>query len=91
MPTITISLNGSALPGLTTNPSKSYTVSDADLQQVLNWAQSAFFATQPSSAPAPTNPQIMLAWVQNWVNGTKNAVVQFNTAPPVPPPPPNIA
>ncbi len=88
MATLIISLNGSAITGLTSNPSKSYTVSDTDLQNVLNWAQVAF-ATQLSTAP--TNPQILLAWVQNWVNGTKTAVQQFNTPAPTVPPPPNIS
>lgn len=82
MATITISLNGSAIAGLTTNPSKSYTVSDADLQAVLNWAASAFAGALP---PTPTNPQILQAWIQNWVNGTKSAVQQFQTPAPVPP------
>ena len=82
MSTITISLSGSAITGLTTGSGpiqKAYTVSDAQLQQVLNWAQVAF-ATQLSTAP--TNPQIMVAWLQgSLVNGTVQAVQQFNTIP----------
>lgn len=82
MTTLTISVNGSAISGLTTNPSKSYTVSDADLQKVLDWAAVAFASQLP---PTPTSSQILLAWVQNWVNGTKTAVQQFETpAPTVP-------
>jgi hypothetical protein len=88
MATVTITLNGSAITGLTTNPSKTYTVSDADLQAVLTWAASAFVGTLP---PSPTNTQILLAWIQNWINGTKVAVQQFQTAAPVPPAPINIA
>jgi hypothetical protein len=91
MATITISLNGSAITGLTTNPSKSYTVSDADLQAVLNWAQVAFAGALPQPPATPTNPQILLAWIQNWVNGTKSAVQQFNTPAPVAPAAPTIA
>jgi hypothetical protein len=83
MATITISLNGSAITGLASNPSKSYTVSDADLQAVLDWATAAFAGALP---PTPTNPQILQAWIQNWVNGTKSAVQQFKTEPAVVPP-----
>jgi hypothetical protein len=86
MSTITISLSGSALTGLTTGAGpiqKAYNVTDAQLQQVLNWAQVAF-ATQLTTAP--TNPQIMVAWLQgSLVNGTIQAVQQFNTTPPVVP------
>lgn len=88
MATITISLNGSAISGLTSNPSKVYTVSDADLQAVLNWAASAFAGALPAT---PTNSQILLAWVQNWVNGTRSAVQQFQTPAPVVPAPVTIS
>lgn len=88
MTTITISLNGSALSGLNTNPSKSYTISDIDLQSLLNWA-AANYATALSTSP--TNPQILLAWVQGWVNATKNSVQQFQTTAPVVPAPISIS
>jgi hypothetical protein len=83
--TLTISITGSALP--TVNQTKTYTVSDTDLQAVLNWAASNYAASLPVS---PTNAQILLAWVQGFINATKNAVVQFQTPPPAPPPPPTI-
>lgn len=88
MSTITISLSGSAITGLTGNPSKSYTVSDADLQALLDWAAVNYAFTFPPSPPnpPPTNPQILLAWIQGWVNATKNSVQQFQTPPPVVPP-----
>ena len=75
MATVTLTLNGSAITGLTSNPSKVYTISDPDLQSVLTWAQSAFSTSLPSS---PTNPQILLAWIQSWVNGTRDAVQTSN-------------
>lgn len=84
MSTITISLNGSAIAGLTGNPSKGYTVSDTDLQSLLNWAQVAFASQLPAN---PTAQQILLAWIQSWVNATKSAVQQFQTPAAVPPPP----
>lgn len=88
MTTVTISLNGSAITGLTSNPTKTYTVTDADLQSVLNWAAVAFAGSLP---PTPTNAQILLAWIQNWINGTKTAVQQFQTPAPVVPSPVSIA
>lgn len=83
MSTITISLSGSAITGLTGNPSKVYTVSDADLQSLLNWAAASYVSVLP---PTPTNQQILLAWIQGWVNATKTAVQQFETPPPTVPP-----
>ncbi len=78
MPTVTLTLNGSAITGLTSNPSKVYTLSDADLQSILTWGQSAFASSLPSSPAVPTNPQILLAWIQSWVNGTRDAVQTNN-------------
>ena len=92
MSTITISLSGSAITGLTGTPTKSYTVSDADLQLLLNWATVAFANTfAPPPAPPPTPQQILIAWIQNWVNGTKTAVQQFLTPASVVPAPIGIA
>lgn len=82
MSIITVSLSGSAITGLTTGSGpiqKSYTVSDGDLQNVLNWAQVAFASSLSTSA---TNAQIMVAWLNAaMVRGTIQAVQQFNTVP----------
>ncbi len=86
MPTVTLTLNGSAITGLTSNPSKVYTLSDADLQSILTWGQSAFSTSLPSSPAVPTNGQILLAWIQSWVNGTRDAVKGFNTTQNIPTP-----
>ena len=72
MATLTIQLSGSAV----VNGTKSYTVSDADTQTVLTWAEGAFASSLPQS---PTNTQILLAWVQSWINGTRDAVTVQNT------------
>lgn len=94
MATLTISLTGSGVAGLTNNPSKSYTVSDADMTSLLAWAAVAYnpyiqatYNTPPVQGFTPTNQQIMLAWVQSWINGTKNAVQQYQTPAPVAPAP----
>ena len=80
MATITFSVTGSTV----VTGTKSYTINDTDTQSVLSWATSAF-ASQLSTAP--TNQQILLAWIQGWINGTETAVQQFQTLPPVVPPP----
>ena len=67
MATLSISLSGSGV----VNGSKNYTVSDADIQRVLDWAKVAFASSLPTN---PTNGQVLTAWVQSWVNGTKDAV-----------------
>ena len=94
MSTITISLSGSAITGLTTAGGpvqKVYTVNDTDLQSVLNWSQVAFATQLTSSVLGSTNPatnaQILAAWLQGGlVNGTIQAVQQFQTSAPVVPP-----
>ncbi len=90
MATLTISLSGSAV----VNGSKSYTVSDVDIQSLLNWAASVYavqLAAQfnPSNTPGfvPTNAQILLAWVQGFIDSTKASVQRFQTAAPTVPPP----
>lgn len=82
MSTITISLSGSSITGLTTGSGpiqKLYTITDTDLQSVLNWAQSAFASSLSTS---PSNAQILVAWLNSGlVRGTIQAVQQFNTVP----------
>jgi hypothetical protein len=61
MSTITISLSGSAIAGLTSNPSKIYTIDDSDLQLLLNWVAVQWAGMLGLS---PTNAQLLLAWIQ---------------------------
>jgi len=81
------------------NGSKSYTISDADYQQMLVWAANANNAQvvaavcpAPCTTPPPytvTGLQVLVSLVQNWVNGMIQAVsVQFTT--PAQPPPPIV-
>lgn len=91
MATLSISLSGSSV----VTGTKNYTVSDADLQLVLNWAQAAFnpyiqATFNPGNTPGfvPTNQQILLAWVQSsWIDRTKAEVRAFNTPTPTVPSP----
>lgn len=98
MATLTISVSGSAI----VNGSKSYTVSDTDLQALLDWAAAAYAVQiqqafdpnygKPGDVPiTPTRQQVLLTWVQSWINGTKVAVQRFKTPAPVAPPPISIS
>jgi hypothetical protein len=94
MATLTISVTGTAV----VTGSKAYTVSDADLQALLTWAAKAYgpYIAQtynPTKAAGfvPTNQQILLAWVQTWINQTVNSVRVANTPPPAPPPPISVS
>lgn len=78
MATITTSLSGSAI----VNGTKNYTISDADLQILLNWAQNYFVSSLPAS---PTNQQILLAWIQWWIDLTKKNIQQANLVTTIPP------
>lgn len=66
-----------------TNGTKTYTVSDADWVTLITWAADMYFSGSPP--PSPTGQTILLAWVQGWVNATKNAIQQKFTPQPVPP------
>lgn len=69
------------------NGTKTYTINDADWLSLLTWTASSQF----NSGNAPTAQQILLAWLQIWINGTKNAVSQYNTTPAVTPAPISIS
>jgi hypothetical protein len=77
------------------NGTKSYTISDADYQQMLVWAANANNAQIVAQLTPPppytvTGLQVLVSLVQNWVNGMIAAVqVQFTT-PAQPPPPISI-
>lgn len=76
MATLTISLTGSAIVSGT----KSYTVSDADLQSLLDtYSQDRAFIGM-----TPTNQQILLAWVQGWIERSKADVLRSKTTSPPP-------
>lgn len=81
MTAITITVTGSNITGLTSNPSKTYTISDPDLQLVLNWAFSSFFPyINATFGSSPTNAQILLAWLENsLIAPTVNGIQVFNT------------
>ncbi len=84
MATLSISITGSTI----VTGTKNYTVNDTNVQNVLDWAR-VNYATALSTAP--TNQQILLAWVQGWINGTKDAVQRFETPAVVVPAPIDIS
>jgi hypothetical protein len=69
------------------NGTKSYTISDADAQQMLSWIASTY------NSNLPTNPSaiaILLVWLNGWMAATTNSVQQYHTTPPTVPPPISI-
>ncbi len=85
MTTLTCSISGSAISGA--NNSRSITISDTDLQTVLDWlkaTQLQLIADQFNGGVTlnfnPTNAQLEWGWMQcSIVNGTKSAVQQWQT------------
>jgi hypothetical protein len=75
------------------NGTKVYTWTDADWQRTMTWiaaSQPQFRPPIGSSTPtSPTAAQILLAYLQVWINGTVSAEQQFSTKPPQIPPPIN--
>lgn len=65
MATITFTVSGSAI----VNGSKAYTLSDADLQRILNYVSIAI-----ATPPGATNGQILVAWIQDFISDTINGV-----------------
>lgn len=67
MPTVTISLAGSAI----VNGSKPYTISDPDVQTLINHIIAKY---SPAAGPPLTNTQALLKWTQLFVDNTTNEV-----------------
>lgn len=79
--------------GASPNGSKTYNVSDADWQKVLIWIANSQASVQGTvgTPSTPTPGQLLLAWLQVWINGTVSAVQQLFTTPVVPPAPISIS
>lgn len=79
MATITISLASGVVNG-----SKSFTLSDADVQRLINAALVAFPPRNAdgSTIQNPTNAQILASWATEWIDRTKRIVKNIETAPP---------
>jgi hypothetical protein len=72
------------------NGTKVYTWSDADWQRTLTWiagTQPQFRPKPPDTTTTPTAAQILLAYLQVWINGTIQGEQAFSTKPPQLPPP----
>jgi hypothetical protein len=82
MTTLTITLAGSAV----VSGSKVYTMTDADLQRVLNVMKARYQTVDVTGKVIVlTNQQILLAWVQGWIAETMDAVRAAEAAAVVPP------
>jgi hypothetical protein len=69
------------------NSSKSWTISDTDLQFLLDWAAIQFqgYIQQTFGTTTPTNQQILLAWLQvRLINSTISDVQSFHRTTPPP-------
>ena len=69
---------------------KTWTETEASMQDILNWGKDAFNAYiqatfNPSNNPTfvPTNQQIAAAIAHNWMTGVETAVQQHKTTPAV--------
>lgn len=69
------------------NGTKSYTISDADWVQLLAWAAANYIAIPAIPPATPTAPQILLGFVQGWINALTDSVQHFHTQPATKPPP----
>lgn len=77
MGTVTIQVIGDASVG---TKSKSYALSDADVNRLVNWAKSAYATAPTVQVPSPpplTVAQALVAWADGVIAGTKNNVVNW--------------
>src|SRR6516225_11852146 len=81
MATISVSVSEPSLTAAVTQP---YTMTAADFQSLLEWAVK--FPTMPN----PTHEQILLAWIQSWMDRTINEIQVSNAQPYTLPPPISI-
>ena len=81
MANLRITLSGTTL---VPDPStKNYTISDADLQTLLTTIDKAWPTIDPN-APARSNQQLLLYWVQTWIDETITGTQRRHTTPPPP-------
>jgi hypothetical protein len=80
--------------GLAVNGTKSYTISDTDMLAMLSWIATTYNTTLVGASTPPvtvTAAQLLLAWLNGWMQAVTNAVQQQQTVPASPPPPISIA
>lgn len=73
--------------GGSTNGTKTYTITDADWQKLINWVADSQFSGTVAAPATPTAAQILLAWVNVWAQGSIQATRQYFTQPATPPAP----
>ena len=80
--------------GATFNGSKSYTISDADAQQIFSWIATTYNAQLVGTNPPPVSVpalQIFVAWLNGFMQATTNSVQQQQITPAVTTPPISIS
>jgi hypothetical protein len=73
------------------NGTRTVNINDADWVKLVTWIAASQFSGTPTTPATPTAAQLLLAWPQNWLQGTIIAIQQYHTTPPVVPPPITIA
>lgn len=78
------------------NGSKSYTISDADAQQILSWIAETYNATLISGKTPPppftvAALQIYVAWLDGFMKSTTDSVQRQQATPATVPPPISIS
>ncbi|HEX4500631.1 MAG TPA: hypothetical protein VH187_05575 [Scandinavium sp.] len=76
------------------NGTKSFTISDADIQQMMSWIAQTYNAVLVGNSPPPVTVlavQIFVAWFDGFMRTTTAGVQQQQTLPPQVPPPITIA
>ena len=76
------------------NGSKAYTISDADIQQMLSWIAKEYNASLVGTSPPPVTVAAVgyfLAWLQGFMQNTTHLVQTHMTPGPAPPPPISIS
>lgn len=83
---------GVTYPGsVAPNGSRSATITDAEMIQLITWAAATQIPQGTASSPtSATIAQILVGWVLTFFNGTKAAIQSYFTTPTVPPPPINL-
>jgi hypothetical protein len=76
------------------NGTKPFTISDADIQQMLSWIATNYNSTLVGTSTPPvtvTAISMFLVWLVGFMNATTDAVQHHQTDPAVKPPPITIS
>jgi hypothetical protein len=81
MATFTASLSGSTV----VNGSKNYTISDADIQRLIDYLIVRYTPKGPDAVP-PSKQVALGMWIQEFVDSSTNRELEHSTTQNIPPP-----